>query len=367
MIKSRFSLTIADYLKGLLFKLSLVAAGAVILLLTIEVGLQVGFRIKTHQWFFRQKERHVDLFQFHPYLVGCGRPFARVYMPEKNLTFSHNYFGYRGRELSIPKPKGIKRIVVFGGSAVYCTGISDEETWPRQLENALGKPYEVVNAGVPGYSSVEHIIQTSLLMSDLAPDIGIYFVGWNDMRNTHIRGLKPDYSDFHALYQFDNLGLSTPRRAAGSLALYYFVKGINKIFSKINIRYRVAGSADQYTARVDVRALKLYKRNMRLIIVLCRAQGMRPIMVPQVLNYGVFAPDKPDDWMPFVRGKDVKAILGAYNQGLAVVCAEEKVDFVGEVLDQKFDGSCFIDNGHFSAKGSKILAGIIRRYLIEHP
>jgi lysophospholipase L1-like esterase len=335
-------------------------------LLIIEAGLQVGFRIKTDQWFFRQKERHADLFQFHPYLVGCGRPFAKASIPEKNLMFSHNSLGYRGDEVSIPKRRGVKRIVAFGGSATYCTGISDEETWPRQLEHLLGEPFEVVNAGVPGYSSVEHIIQTSLLMSDVSPDIGIYYIGWNDMRNTHIKGLKSDYSDFHAFYQFDNLGLSTPRRAAGSLALYYFVKGVNKVFSKITIQYRVAGAIDQYTARVDGRALDLYKRNVRLIIALCRAQGIRPIMVPQVLNYDLFVPDKPDDWMPFVRGQDVKPILDAYNKELAQVCAEEKADFVAGALDGEFDSSCFIDNGHFSARGSMIMARIIRQYLLEH-
>ncbi len=348
-----------------LLDLGVALAILVILFFVVESGLQLGFRLKTGQWFFAQKERQVDFFVFHPYLIGRGKPFAKA--SEKNVVISHNSLGYRGSEISLKKPPEVKRIAIFGGSSVYCTGVSDDQTWPEQLAGLLGKSFEVINAGVPGYSTVEHIIQTSLLASDLSADICIYYVGWNDMRNFHIKGLRSDYSDFHALYQFDNLGLSTPRRLYGSLTVYYFVKMVNRLFSKINVSYRVTGSSGQFTATGDARALELYKRNIRSIIALCRVQHMRPVMVPQVLNYDAFAPDASDDWMPFIRGRDVRPVLDQYNKALAQVCREEKADFIEGVLFEKFDRSCFIDNGHFSAKGSKAMARVIQQYLLAYP
>lgn len=348
-----------------LLDLGVVLAILVILFFVVESGLQLGFRLKTGQWFFAQKERQVDFFGFHPYLIGCGKPFAKA--SEKGVVISHNSLGYRGSEISLQKPAEVKRIAIFGGSSVYCTGVSDDQTWPEQLARLLGKSFEVVNAGVPGYSSVEHIIQTSLLASDLSPDICMYYLGWNDMRNFHINGLRSDYSDFHALYQFDNLGLSTPRRLHGSLTVYYFVKIVNRLFSKIDLRYRVTGSIDQFTDKCDTRAIDLYKRNIRSIIALCRAQHMRPVMVPQVLNYDAFVPDASDGWMPFIRGRDVRPIIDQYNKALAQVCREEKADFIEGVLFEKFDSTCFIDNGHFSAKGNAAMARVIQRYLLAYP
>ena len=62
-----------------------------------------------------------------------------------------------------------------------------------------------------GSGSVEHLILTGLLFSDLKPDIAIYYCGWNDAHVQHIANLKADYSDFQGKLAM-SIGLSGSRR-----------------------------------------------------------------------------------------------------------------------------------------------------------
>jgi hypothetical protein len=45
------------------------------------------------------------------------------------------------------------------------------------LEKELGPGYEVINLGVPGYSTVENLIQTALILPSLNPDVAIFLCG----------------------------------------------------------------------------------------------------------------------------------------------------------------------------------------------
>src|SRR5207248_966092 len=96
-------------------------------------------------------------------------------------------------EVSRAKPR--LRMVTLGGSSTYCTLVSDDETWPHYL--GKHRSCEVINLGLPGYTSLENLIQANLWFSELKPDIAVLYGGWNDLRNAHVLGLKPDYSDFH--------------------------------------------------------------------------------------------------------------------------------------------------------------------------
>ena len=65
----------------------------------------------------------------------------------------------------------------------------------------------VENHGVPGYSTVEHIVQTAFDFRSKRPKCAIFYVGWNDLRNSNIKGLRADYSNFHLLTQPGNLAI----------------------------------------------------------------------------------------------------------------------------------------------------------------
>ncbi|MDP3937674.1 MAG: SGNH/GDSL hydrolase family protein [Deltaproteobacteria bacterium] len=90
--------------------------------------------------------------------------------------------GYRGPDL-LPPREGRVRIVTLGDSCTFGVNIPDEsQTYSRVLERLLrerGLDAEVVNAGVPGYTS----FQGTLLLPELErlrPDAITIYYGWND-------------------------------------------------------------------------------------------------------------------------------------------------------------------------------------------
>ena len=100
-----------------------------------------------------------------------------------------------------------------------------------------------------------------------------------------------------------------------------------------------------------------------MIAVLCKMQGVRPVFVPQVMNWEALAGEGTSPWSPYVRDKDHKKIMEAYYRSMAKVAKEEGVDCVSEVRAAPFERSDFVDSGHFSAQGTQRLARILAKRL----
>ncbi len=143
-------------------------------------------------------------FQWHPLLQAVPIPSLKL-TSSTGLAIQHTREGTRGQD---PQGNLESRTVVatFGGSTTYDIGAGEGETWPDRLGQALGDSYFVVNHGVPGYTTAEHLIQTAFYQTKFGkpPRCAIYYVGWNDLRNAHIAGLDPGYADFHLPSQIDS-------------------------------------------------------------------------------------------------------------------------------------------------------------------
>lgn len=71
-----------------------------------------------------------------------------------------NAKGFRGADFAIPKPAGTYRIICLGDSTTYGFILPDGSTFPDILSDILLQrrshvKFEVINAGVPGYSSYQ--------------------------------------------------------------------------------------------------------------------------------------------------------------------------------------------------------------------
>ncbi len=109
-----------------------------------------------------------------------------------------NSLGYRGPEIALPKPADVYRIVAIGGSTTYGLFLDLWQlAYPRQLEEMLQRDYgydqvEVINAGVPQYSTWESAVNMLLRIPDLEPDLVIIYHGINDVG---VRLTDPDFYD----------------------------------------------------------------------------------------------------------------------------------------------------------------------------
>lgn len=119
----------------------------------------------------------------------------------------HNRFGFRGNEINRTKPDSVYRIVCIGGSTTYSTGVSDYRlAHPSLLQEYLRRKtkraIEVVNAGIPGASSLESLINLVTRVMDVEPNMIIVCDGINDV---HTRMVWPPEA-----YKADQSGYATP-------------------------------------------------------------------------------------------------------------------------------------------------------------
>jgi lysophospholipase L1-like esterase len=94
----------------------------------------------------------------------------------------------RGPEFDAEKVPGTLRIVSMGDSSAFGWGVPEERTYARLLEGYLnerqaggGRRFEVLNAGVPGYTSFQGLGYLRRDLLDLEPDVVLTYFGLNDL------------------------------------------------------------------------------------------------------------------------------------------------------------------------------------------
>lgn len=332
------------------------------MLLFIEFICLSGLKLKYGYWLFNEKRNPNSLlFQPHPYLGAIPTPGAHLTMCGK--TYSHNSEGFRGKNINLANAN--HRIIALGGSTTYGTSVSDWQTWPYYLDSFLENKFEVLNFGVPGYSSVENIIQSELIVPEYKPDIIIIHTGLNDMRNYNVDGLQPDYSDYHAPSFYGSLGLcfenKLPRIATFRLTVLLLQKaGWYPVCSYSQMHLKA--KSDNIT---DTFALHLYKRNLRTLVAVNKSNHIKVILVPQILVYESFKGNRLKWWIPFVNDDRMIKVLNSYNNIMEQVASEEGVVYAKEILNEKWGKDDFVDPSHLNAEANKKFAGILKNIILK--
>lgn len=101
----------------------------------------------------------------------------------------HNSLGLRGPEIPIKKPAGLRRIAVLGDSSIYGHGVEGQFIFASLLQEWLKRyvpqgAVEVINAGVPAYSSLQSLRQLNYVIGQMSPDILIIANMWSDSMPT---------------------------------------------------------------------------------------------------------------------------------------------------------------------------------------
>jgi hypothetical protein len=113
---------------------------------------------------------------------------------DKNRVVTVNSAGYRGAERETRKNAGTYRILAVGGSTVYGAAVSDDETYPAQLERELNRSgrgrFEVWNAGTCAYVLSQDVAAAEESMRILRPDM-VLFMPTNTGRRAFLAGTDP--------------------------------------------------------------------------------------------------------------------------------------------------------------------------------
>ena len=167
-----------------------------------------------------------------------------------------NSFGMRGPEISIEKPPGTYRIAIIGDSFTFGWGVEVEKSFVQVTERSLNaslsgkQKIEVLNFGVPGYSTFQEAALLESLGAQFKPDaVVVYFIE-NDfglpffiknfakdgvlVNNSHFHDLKDESEDTEAELGHVELQRNLDaNRALRKLAEYCTEKGM-KLFLVVN-------------------------------------------------------------------------------------------------------------------------------------
>ncbi len=182
--------------------------------------------------------------------------------PNLDLTFIRarvvtNSCGMRSPERPIVKPPGVYRIALLGDSFTFGWGVAQEASFAQKLEDNLNRikagipRFEVLNFGVPGYSTFQEVALFEERGLDFNPDaVLVYFVQNDFGMPFFVRDLDGSGGIFSSVKflqlgrqllapdalnrQISNLGLD-PNRALARLASLSEQHGF-KTFLTINPR-----------------------------------------------------------------------------------------------------------------------------------
>lgn len=92
-----------------------------------------------------------------------------------------NSIGYRGKEVVVPKPPGVRRIAFLGDSNTFGYGIQEGQRFSDILAAAAPPSTEIVNLGVFGYGTEQEAIYLERHALALSPDMVVLAVSAGDL------------------------------------------------------------------------------------------------------------------------------------------------------------------------------------------
>jgi hypothetical protein len=299
---------------------------------------------------------NVGQFRYHPLLQVIPTPnYSRL----RPFAISHDSNGIRGPERTSTELKQLVVVATVGGSTTYDPAVPNGQTWSDDLERQLGRGYAAINHGVPGYSTVENLLQTLFYLDTygVPPHCAVYYVGWNDIRNAHLPNLDPAYANFHLLSQIDSMNVrKKPLEVSFSPLARIVNRSLQGVFDTVPFAPNFL--KDPPVHGTDVRLEEIYRSNLEAIAAINKKRNIVSIFVGQVLNRAQLRSKERYGFFPLVRDVDVWPLQDHFNAIL-----KETADSIGvpnfiPPIDE-FQDDDFADQGHFLVKGAAKFALMI--------
>lgn len=270
-----------------------------------------------------------------------------------DLRRTSNALGFRGREVETPKPAGRYRLACIGGSTTYDDKVHDEEAYPVRLEAFLraarpARDVEVVNAGVPSYTTAENVANLALRVVDLQPDAIVLYEGINDWRARPYRNFDRAY--FHFRKVWDG-GVDEWLPGDGDMA-----DGLNPL-----IQHDLPGDNGDPMENARRAGIGAFSRNLLTMAGIARAHGIAVVMVSNTVDHS----------NPYATAAFLEA-MAETNRAVRDACERTGSLFID--LDAAFpkggaypEGGLFVDPVHNNARGAELKARIVADALLAGP
>jgi len=246
---------------------------------------------------------------------------------------------FKGPLVVVPKPAGVVRVICYGDSN---TDGPDQGGWTERLEELLAayRPrdgtsvkFEVLNAGVAGYSSYQGLMRLRLEIAEFQPDIVLASFGWNDLASA----LGPPDRDFQP-------------PPAGRV---YLERILLRYRSYLVLRRYAAGAPPMTSGEVGRRVpLTDYRANLREFQTVSRAHGADLVLLTR--------PHRDGDELLATRAPNWRAEVPSYNDAVRELSAGIGATLID--VERAFEGRAelFVDECHFAPDGHQRMAELVR-------
>jgi lysophospholipase L1-like esterase len=339
--------------RGGLFRLVAMGFSLVLAIVASEAALRLWVRMtgNTADWAVSSNalmRGETGRYAPHHYQLYRPRP------GYSNGPTHHNALGFRGPEIAQPKPEGIYRIVCIGGSTTYTDKVADDEqTYPAQLEKALRQRLnnpriEVINAGVPGYTTAENVMNVAFHVSELQPDLVLFYEGVNDVRARFCDNLGTDYSGYSKSWDYEG-------------SVFYDSMLARLALHQLGVRlqprlYDVTRHTPPYGEHLQQRNfcesdMRYFRRNLELMIAMCRHLGAE-------VGLATFAITSAGE--PLV----IEGLKQA-NEAMLEVGSQESAPVLRFHEQMPLDDALFHDPVHVNEAGAKVKGEIFAQFVAE--
>lgn len=267
------------------------------------------------------------------------------------LNYHINSIGLRGSDLT-PEKTGY-RILALGNSCTFGWGVENDRTWVKELENILAretdrKDIEVINGGIPGYTSYQGKLLFANELISLKPDMVLIMYAWND----HWPAGR-DISD--SQQQLPSAIILKLQNSFSRLKLYQLLRKV--ILSTTDQQKRIPIDDLTHERRVPRQE---FIDNLAVIIRLARDSGAQPVLVvPPITSF---------DPANLKRSQQLILLHGLYetdirrtSERLNVPLVDLQVKF--DMHDDLFDEPS-VDPVHFNEKGHRLAAESIAEIVL---
>lgn len=345
-----YTKTISSIISYLLF--------AICCVILVESGARLyAWKKEGISFFERNPHPLLDIYEPHPYLISAPKPNG------KWEQFSVNSMGFRGREFRFKKPNNVYRVIALGESTTWGYINDDEHTWPRELERYLNEKYdgavkfEVINAGVPGYNSLESLINLTIRLLDLSPDMIIVYHAYNDLKANGYSQSGCDYS----LHR-QNEGQVSISFLERNFRLGYLLFDIDRLNKIRRILPRREGKFKRSDV-VSSACVDAFKDNLRKMIRIAKAYKIEVILNTYAASMTeknlqehpeIFKPVW--QFVPRLTYAGMSDGINRYNEAVRNLGRQENIKVIEQdrLIPNNFE--YFYDHVHFTDLGNKQLA-----------
>jgi len=288
-------------------------------------------------------------------------------------------------------------ICCYGGSSTYCINLSQEASWPSQLERQLrdrGIAVEVHNHGIPGHAFIDNMHNREFFTCaslGYRKRLDIHYHGWNDFRMIkppNTVAVKEELQKWHA--KTNRLMTGLDRIRPGSIAFnYYYMNLVNEnVANQINflerrtvflsallMKMHTLLHAPLIEKRIHAKALDqeevveptedLVMEQIHENIATLQTTKNNSLFIPQLMNFELIR-EKGQSYKYWMPGITEQRAAG-YCRELSRYCAERlPVKSYLSTREASWRREHFLDSGHFSSAGCRQFAEEIAEHLLRY-